>query len=81
MFSSAFSAEWKSKSEDCEKDVQEWQKKVSAATTNISKHNRQIKSKVCAVYIPLLSSSVDLHTPPKKNGGTEKYFASLNLRK
>lgn len=37
--------EWKSKSEECEREIQEWKKKISAATTNISKHNRQIKSK------------------------------------
>lgn len=41
-----FCVAWKSKSEDCEKDIQEWQKEISAATTNISKLNRQIKSKV-----------------------------------
>lgn len=38
--------EWKSKSEDCEKEIQEWQKKASAATTNISKIIRLINSKV-----------------------------------
>lgn len=38
---------WNSKAEDCEKDIQGWKKKISAATSNISKHNRQIKSKVC----------------------------------
>ncbi|CAI8602832.1 unnamed protein product [Vicia faba] len=37
--------EWKSKSEDCEKDIQEWKKKTSAATTNLSKLNRLINSK------------------------------------
>ncbi|KAJ1397833.1 Structural maintenance of chromosomes protein [Sesbania bispinosa] len=37
--------EWKSKSEDCEKEIQEWKKKASAATTNISKLNRLINSK------------------------------------
>lgn len=40
------SAAWRSKSEECEKQLQEWQKKISAETTSISKHNRQIKSKV-----------------------------------
>ncbi|KAG6429108.1 hypothetical protein SASPL_107147 [Salvia splendens] len=34
-----------SKAEECEKDIQGWKKKISAATSNISKHNRQIKSK------------------------------------
>lgn len=44
--------EWKSKSEECERDIQEWKRKISAATTNISKHNRQIKSKVsCKGYV------------------------------
>ncbi|KAL5561912.1 hypothetical protein UlMin_031659, partial [Ulmus minor] len=37
--------EWKSKSEECEKDMQEWKKRASAATTSISKLNRQINSK------------------------------------
>ncbi|XP_057449272.1 structural maintenance of chromosomes protein 1-like [Lotus japonicus] len=37
--------EWRSKSEDCEKEIQEWNKKVSAATTNISKLNGLIISK------------------------------------
>ncbi|XP_027365093.1 structural maintenance of chromosomes protein 1 isoform X1 [Abrus precatorius] len=37
--------EWKSKSEDCEKEIQDWKKKASAATTNISKLNRLINSK------------------------------------
>ncbi|KAL0418640.1 UNVERIFIED_CONTAM: Structural maintenance of chromosomes protein 1 [Sesamum radiatum] len=37
--------EWKSKAEECEKDIQAWKKKISAATSNITKHNRQIKSK------------------------------------
>ncbi|KAL6994798.1 Structural maintenance of chromosomes protein 1 [Sarracenia purpurea var. burkii] len=37
--------EWKSKSEECEKDIQEWKKKISNATTSISKLNRQLKSK------------------------------------
>lgn len=32
--------------EECEKDMQEWKKKISAATTSISKLNRQINSKV-----------------------------------
>ncbi|KAL0561481.1 hypothetical protein IC582_001909 [Cucumis melo] len=38
-------AEWKSRLEECEKDMQEWKKKTSAATTSISKLNRQINSK------------------------------------
>lgn len=38
--------EWKSKSEECEKEFQEWKKQASAATTTISKLNRQINSKV-----------------------------------
>lgn len=38
--------EWKSKSEECEKEIQEWKKQASAATTSISKLNRQINSKV-----------------------------------
>lgn len=37
--------EWKSKSEQCEKEIQEWKKKASAATTNISKLIRLINSK------------------------------------
>ncbi|PON62633.1 Structural maintenance of chromosomes protein [Parasponia andersonii] len=37
--------EWKSKSEECEKDIQEWKKRASTATTSISKLNRQINSK------------------------------------
>ncbi|XP_050205176.1 structural maintenance of chromosomes protein 1 [Mercurialis annua] len=37
--------EWKSKSEVCEKEMLEWRKQGSAATTNISKLNRQINSK------------------------------------
>ncbi|KAI3460958.1 hypothetical protein Pfo_017621 [Paulownia fortunei] len=37
--------EWKSKAEECERDIQVWKKKISAATSNITKHNRQIKSK------------------------------------
>ncbi|KAL0437365.1 UNVERIFIED_CONTAM: Structural maintenance of chromosomes protein 1 [Sesamum radiatum] len=40
-----FLLEWKSKAEECEKDIQAWKKKISAATSNITKHNRQIKSK------------------------------------
>nr|GMD26933.1 structural maintenance of chromosomes protein 1 [Ipomoea batatas] len=36
---------WKSKSEDCEKDIQELQKEISAKTTTISKLKRQINSK------------------------------------
>ncbi|KAL6966198.1 hypothetical protein U1Q18_031977 [Sarracenia purpurea var. burkii] len=36
---------WKSKSEECEKDIQEWEK-MSNATTSISKHNCQLKSKL-----------------------------------
>ena len=44
--------EWKSKSEDCEKEIQEWKKKASAATTNISKLNRLIHSKVrCTIIL------------------------------
>ncbi|XP_022960554.1 structural maintenance of chromosomes protein 1-like isoform X1 [Cucurbita moschata] len=38
-------AEWKSRLEDCEKDMQEWKKKTSSATTSISKLSRQINSK------------------------------------
>lgn len=37
--------EWKSKSEECERDIQEWNKRVYDVTTIISKHSRQIKSK------------------------------------
>ncbi|KAJ8749142.1 hypothetical protein K2173_013749 [Erythroxylum novogranatense] len=37
--------EWKSKSEECDKEVQEWKKQASAATTSITKINRQINSK------------------------------------
>nr|XP_016495926.1 PREDICTED: structural maintenance of chromosomes protein 1 [Nicotiana tabacum] len=35
----------RSKAEVCEKHLQDWQKKISAETTSISKHNRQIRSK------------------------------------
>ncbi|GLU07763.1 hypothetical protein SLE2022_247110 [Rubroshorea leprosula] len=38
-------AEWKSKSEECEKEIQELRKQNSAATTRLSKLNRQINSK------------------------------------
>lgn len=38
--------EWKSKLEECEKEIQEWEKQASAATTSLSKLNRQINSKV-----------------------------------
>ena len=44
--SSSSSIEWKSKSEECEKEMQEWRKKISNATTSISKLTRQLKSKV-----------------------------------
>ncbi|KAI4301093.1 hypothetical protein L6164_034409 [Bauhinia variegata] len=37
--------ELKSKSEDCEKDIQEWKKRASSATTSISKLTRQMNSK------------------------------------
>ncbi|KAE8730632.1 Structural maintenance of chromosomes protein 1 [Hibiscus syriacus] len=37
--------EWKSKSEECEKEIQKWKKQASEATTSISKLNRQINSK------------------------------------
>ncbi|XP_065873232.1 structural maintenance of chromosomes protein 1 [Euphorbia lathyris] len=37
--------EWKSKSEECEKEMLEWKKQASAAATSISKLNRQINSK------------------------------------
>ncbi|GER34808.1 structural maintenance of chromosomes protein [Striga asiatica] len=37
--------EWKSKAEECEREIQGWKKKISVATSNITKHNRQIKSK------------------------------------
>lgn len=37
--------EWDSKAKDCERDIQAWKKKISAATSNITKHNRQIKAK------------------------------------
>ncbi|KAK6120032.1 hypothetical protein DH2020_046162 [Rehmannia glutinosa] len=37
--------EWKSKAEECDREIQAWKKKISAATSNITKHNRQIKSK------------------------------------
>ncbi|KAL6966217.1 hypothetical protein U1Q18_031994 [Sarracenia purpurea var. burkii] len=45
LLSSSCSIEWKSKSEECEKDIQEWEK-MSNATTSISKHNCQLKSKL-----------------------------------
>ena len=38
--------EWKSKSEDCEKEIQDWKKKASTATSYISKLNHVIHSKV-----------------------------------
>lgn len=37
--------EWKSKSEDCDKEIQEWKKHTSSATTSLTKINRQINSK------------------------------------
>ncbi|RAL47704.1 hypothetical protein DM860_012329 [Cuscuta australis] len=37
--------EWKSKSEECEKEIQVLQKEISSATTSVSKLSRQIKSK------------------------------------
>lgn len=37
--------EWKSESEDREKEIQEWKKKASAATTSLAKLNRLISSK------------------------------------
>eukprot|EP00257_Ricinus_communis_P022785 XP_015582611.1 structural maintenance of chromosomes protein 1 [Ricinus communis] len=37
--------DWKSKAEECEKEMLEWRKQGSAATTSISKLNRQINSK------------------------------------
>ncbi|KAH9729372.1 Structural maintenance of chromosomes protein 1 [Citrus sinensis] len=36
---------WKSNSDECEKEIQEWEKQASAATTSLSKLNRQINSK------------------------------------
>ncbi|KAJ0051873.1 hypothetical protein Pint_01726 [Pistacia integerrima] len=46
LFSSnPISTEWKSKLEECEKEIQEWEKQASAATTSLSKLNRQINSK------------------------------------
>ena len=33
-------------SEECEKDIQEWKKRASNATTSLSKLNRQINTKV-----------------------------------
>lgn len=38
--------EWKSKAEECEKEIQEWEKQASAATTSLTKLNRQMNSKV-----------------------------------
>ncbi|CAI8613932.1 unnamed protein product [Vicia faba] len=38
-------SEWKSKSENCEKEIRESEKKISAAKTNISKLNHLINSK------------------------------------
>lgn len=38
--------EWKSKSEECEKEIQKWKKRASTAAGSISKLNRQISLKV-----------------------------------
>jgi hypothetical protein len=38
--------EWKSKSDDCEKEIHEWKKRASTSTTILSKLNRGINSKV-----------------------------------
>ncbi|WJX18420.1 Structural maintenance of chromosomes protein 1, variant 2 [Trifolium repens] len=37
--------EWKSKSDDCEKEIHEWKKRASTSTTILSKLNRGINSK------------------------------------
>lgn len=44
-------SEWKSKSEECDKEIQEWKKRASTATTSISKLNRQINSKVTYKFV------------------------------
>ena len=38
-------AYWKTKLEECEKEMQDWKNQTSKATTSISKINRQISSK------------------------------------
>ena len=59
-FSVYILVEWKSKSEECEKEIQEWKKQASAATTSISKLNRQINSKVQTSFFFLQSILEDL---------------------
>ena len=38
--------DWKTKLEECKKEMQDWKNQTSKATTSISKINRQISSKV-----------------------------------
>ena len=38
-------AYWKTKLEECEKEMQDWKNQTSKATTSITKFNRQITSK------------------------------------
>ena len=59
-FSVYILVEWKSKSEECAKEIQEWKKQASAATTSISKLNRQINSKVQTSFFFLQSILEDL---------------------
>ena len=50
IFSSVHTfVDWKTKLEECEKEMQEWKNQTSKATTSISKINRQISSKVSFV--------------------------------
>lgn len=43
--------EWKTKLEECEKEIQDWKKRSSAAATSISKLKRQLNSKVSLTVI------------------------------
>ncbi|KAK4795512.1 hypothetical protein SAY86_027838 [Trapa natans] len=45
--------EWKVKSDECEKEMQEWKKQASGAITNISKLSRQINIKVVWDFLVL----------------------------
>jgi hypothetical protein len=57
--------EWKVKLEACEKEMQEWKNKTSRSTTNISKINRQISSKVRLMTI-LFSPPVFMNSNSNK---------------
>ncbi|THG21976.1 hypothetical protein TEA_006658 [Camellia sinensis var. sinensis] len=58
---------WKFKSEVCEKDIQEWKKKISNATTSISKLNRQIKSKDMKMYWRVIVCLIQCRIRPKRS--------------